>query len=669
MIVRGALSRTLLGLIALAASLTASPSARAQVTVDMVMADGVKLRTDVYALTFDPQPVLLVRTPYGREGFAELGWTLAADLEAMVVVQDVRGRGGSEGEDVVFRADAADGRETVEWMEALGWSDGVVAGWGGDALSITQMLMAPGAPPAYRCQHIVAGTADLPDGAVYVGGVRRVELDAWLESQGVPEVAAEWAAHPDPDDPWWEPVRVDAAERAQVEVAGLQVTGWFDLFLQGTIDWHVGLQGAGGDGARGRQKLVIGPWAHDGGSGELAFPGVDEGDPRGLLEDTWAAECLHALTPLDAAGDPHDGPAHGSAWDELAPVWVFVMGPTELAHGPGNVWQSFDAWPPPAVHLPLYLREDGRMDLEPPEGDEPPDAYSHAPFAPVPAVGGSHLTLPSGSYDQAEIEARADVAVFSSPPLEEPAEVVGALEARLFVHASAGATDVVVRLTDVYPDGRSMWVASGLRRFKGAGKPQEVVVDLWATAYVFGAGHRIRVSVSGAMAGAFEVAPEPFTALVTHTAAQPSHLLLPVRAGLGVDEVPLPPDEDAPGGAEVLVADGPGADAGGGAGDALAADAFDAGGDEQDASEIGPSEDAADAGGPPAGDSSSTPDTGAGADTGPGPAAEETVPGAGSGGCGGCGGGDQPGPWGPLAALVAGWLVRRRLSLAGAERA
>ena len=91
-------------------------------TVDLVMSDGTHLRTDIYAVAGEPAPVILVRTPYGRTAMGPVADELRAKYNATIFVQDIRGRGESEGVDSVFRDDAADGRETLEWKRRRGYN-------------------------------------------------------------------------------------------------------------------------------------------------------------------------------------------------------------------------------------------------------------------------------------------------------------------------------------------------------------------------------------------------------------------------------------------------------------------------------------------------------------------------------------------------------------------
>ena len=117
------------------------------------------------------------------------------------------------------------------------------------------------------------------------------------------------------------------------------------------------------------------------------------------------------------------------------------------------------------------------------------------------------MNIQAGPYDQRGIESRDDVLVYTSPVLTEPLEITGRVKVELFASSSALDTDWTAKLCDVYPDGRSMLVLDGIRRAKFRDsyeqarllEPERVYrfeIDLWSTALVFNAGHRIRLSIS-----------------------------------------------------------------------------------------------------------------------------------------------------------------------------
>ena len=497
--------------------ITLLPSlAQGQTTVNFFMADGVELATDIYATTFEPQPVLLIRTPSGRSGLEELAWSLVNRYDVKVVVQDIRGHGDSGGEESLFATAASDGLDTLGWMDTLGWSNGVVGGYGQSITGYEQLLIAGAGDPSFKCLYLQNTSANLPHAGIYEGGIRRSEFDLWAKGQGAPWAPAEWDLHPNEADPYWELLHFSDADAALVNVPGLHMTGWYDVNFKGAVEGFRRLQDFGGPGAAGRQRLVIGPWAHKGGTGDLNFPNAMDSETVLEWEKAWASDCLHGEV---------------GALDALPEALVYLMGADE-PEAPGNVWETFEIWPPASTEVPLYLRNKERLTTSPPGVGELGQLFEHEPLSPVGTIGGRNLRIGQGPKDQAEIEAREDVAVYTTDPLKDPVTVVGNIRANLWILSDWDITDVVVRVTDVYPDGRSMLVASGVKRVGKQLSEQLVEVDLWATGIVFNAGHQIRISISGAMNGAYTPAEERFTALVSNNLAFPSHLSLPVLSGL-----------------------------------------------------------------------------------------------------------------------------------------
>jgi putative CocE/NonD family hydrolase len=153
-------------------------------------------------------------------------------------------------------------------------------------------------------------------------------------------------------------------------------------------------------------------------------------------------------------------------------------------------------------------------------------SYEHDPGRPVPTVGGNNLTplMGAGPRDQRSIEVREDVVVWSSDVLERDCEVEGLPQVKLQVTSDAVEFDLHVRLCDVYPDGRSMLVADGVRRTTGG----TVTVDLPPIAITFLRGHRLRLILSGSNYPRYELNPKPGRQSVTK-----GELLLPIR-GMGI---------------------------------------------------------------------------------------------------------------------------------------
>jgi putative CocE/NonD family hydrolase len=140
---------------------------------------------------------------------------------------------------------------------------------------------------------------------------------------------------------------------------------------------------------------------------------------------------------------------------------------------------------------------------------------------------------------------------YTSAVLQQDLTVVGPVKAVLYGLSSAPDTDWVVRLCDVWPDGRSMWVCDGIlrARYRNSLAREELMVpgqiyqfevDMWATAQVFPAGHRLRIHVASSdfpwydrnlnTGGPFgeEINGQVAVNTIFHDATRPSHLVLPV---------------------------------------------------------------------------------------------------------------------------------------------
>lgn len=514
-------------------------------TIMVPMRDGIRLATDVYQPAgLGPFPVVLVRTPYGREVIGDLG-TNGAKRGYVVVSQDTRGRFGSEGENLPFATDGwgalADGFDTCAWLVRQSWCNGRIGTYGGSAVGITQLLLAGSDPPGLVSQHITVGAPNLYRDCIYPGGVfKKAMIEDWLRaSKFSPAALSNWTAHPI-HDAYWRERELDR-RYGRVHAAALHIGGWFDIFAQGTLDAFVGYQEQGGRGARGRQRLVMGPWTHgvfQDKAGELKFPNGKK--PPGDGADTWR---WFEATLKGRETTPVPGPA----------VTYYVMGDVDDPSAPGNVWRQTDRWPPPAQLQRWYCHADHGLSLTAPGARQAGLEYTYDPANPVPTTGGPQLTLPAGPRDQRAVEARSDVLVFSSPALPGPLEVTGRVRLQLWAASDAPDTDFFARLCDVYPDGRSFNLCEGqLRaRFRKSfererwlqpGRPERFEIDLGSTSIVLQRGHRIRLQITSSSAPGYDPNPntgEPFRAsgrrqiarnTVLVDAAHPTLLRLPVVA-------------------------------------------------------------------------------------------------------------------------------------------
>ncbi len=502
------------------------------------MRDGIHLATDVYLSESNvlPHGTVLIRTPYNKNdmkstgnNWAELGWP--------TVIQDMRGRYASEGIDTVFRNAHTDGPDTLDWIADQLFCNGKIATFGGSALGINQYYMAGANPDHLACQYIQVATPNLYKHAVQQGGQFRLSLvERWLEGQGSLYILDDYFAHENYTLDYWGNVSLDGKWK-NVNVPAIHIGGWYDCFAQGTIDGFLGYQYEGGPGAVGKSKLIMGPWTHSTGrqQGELMYPenAVDN------ISFYIFSDMVQQYT-MD----------NGNNFDDWPPVIFYVMGDVTNKSAPGNEWLTADDWPIEYNPLPVYLTEDNLLtDSISPSSSS--FSYEYDPTKPVPTVGGQNLNIARGPYDQQSVESRDDVLVFTSNVLSDPVWVTGPIKARLFVSSSCVDTDFTVKLTDVYPDGRSMLITDGILRmrnrngcdhweFMEPGEVYEVEISLWSTSYIFNEGHQIRISISSSNAPRFLPNPNTKAGIAKNETYQiaentvfvgnnhPSHIILPL---------------------------------------------------------------------------------------------------------------------------------------------
>ncbi len=509
-------------------------------TVMVPMRDGVKLATDIYLPDGRGQwPAILFRTPYGK-GTAQGQAMMANQRGYAFVSQDIRGRFGSEGVDYpVFGHDGwgknQDGYDIVEWVAAQKWCDGKVGTVGASANGITQNMMAPSRPPHLVCQYVAVAFSSMYRQAAYQGGAFRKSLvEGWMNGNKFsPENLKEMRAHPDYDDfcKQFDPELV--AHRVNVPVMFLG--GWYDIFNAGTINSFLTIQKKGDKGARGKCRLVMGPYGH-GRSEDLIFPNTEYPKPVSMLNwfDIWMKK-------------------NGKGIDDIPIVQYFVMGDPDDSKTNANVWKTASDWPVPAKLKPFYFNANGRLRPQPPKKADASLSYKYNPKDPVPTIGGANLVITKGPKDQRPVEERPDVLLFTSRELKKPVEITGPVKVKLWASSTATDTDFTAKLCDVYPDGRSMIVLDGIIRARHRnsmekseltepGKIYEFQIDLWSTSLLFCPGHRIRVAISSSNSPRFEPNPntgkpsgmDDETKVATNTiylnAKHPSYILLPVVA-------------------------------------------------------------------------------------------------------------------------------------------
>jgi putative CocE/NonD family hydrolase len=468
------------------------------------MADGTVLLADRWysPATVRSAPVLLIRSPYGRQQFGVLG-RIFAERGYQTVVQSVRGTFDSGGRFDPFRQERDDGRATLAWIEEQPWFTGIVGAFGPSYMGLAQWAIVPDAPAYLEALALQITASDVRTAAVYPGGSFSLETGAfWLQQMEFQDKGLtrylwamatsrkslapayrtlplrdadmatfghrvgfyqDWLDHASPGDPWWD--EVNFSPYAALAPPSSHLAGWFDLFLLSQLDDYVRARQAGREA-----RLTVGPWTHSG-------PGALAAGLRDALE--WFDIQLRRRP--DRSGRDR--------------VRLFVMG--------SDRWVDIPEWPPAAQAQRWYMGAGGTLSTSVP-ADGPPDSYRYDPADPAPGLGGATLDVTlAGSRNQRRREDRPDVLVYTSAPLPRDVTVAGPVEAEIWLRSSRPHFDVFVRLCDVDRSGRSRNISDGMLRvdpYMCRPDPDgvwRIGVRMWPTAMTFRAGHRLRVQLSG----------------------------------------------------------------------------------------------------------------------------------------------------------------------------
>ncbi|MDB5406777.1 MAG: hydrolase CocE/NonD family protein [Rhodospirillales bacterium] len=497
----------------------------------MTTRDGVRLDADVYRPeTTEPCPMLLMRQPYGRRiastiCYAHPSWYAARGY--IVVIQDVRGRGTSEGTFELFANDLADGADTVAWAASLAGGSGNVGMYGFSYQGTDQLLAAAGDAPALKALAPAMIGWDLRTDWAYENdafclqaglgwatqiGAETARLagdtaafDAFFQAaRALPvntPIAArppymtqhahhthygEWLDRP-ADCDYWRRIS-PSAFRETLDLPMLFIGGWYDSHLPGTL---AGFRDRAAPNPE-TTRIVVGPWAHFPWGRRLA--GRDFGpDAVGRIDQLQIRWFDHWLKGIDTG-----------LLTEPA-VRLFDMG--------RNAWREFGAWP--ESRTTLYLAGDGRASIDETEGalevvapaDASCDFIVHDPWRPVPSVGGAYGT-PNGPADRSTVDARPDVLTFTTSSLDAELRLAGDVAAELFLACDAPSFDVSCVLCRVLPNGQSIPLAQGYRLVKsGTDLANAIVVPMRATCATIGLGERLRLAVAASCFPAYPINP------------------------------------------------------------------------------------------------------------------------------------------------------------------
>ena len=504
----------------------------------LTLKDGVALAADVYRPAGEgPWPVLLMRQPYGKQiastvVLAHPSWY--ARHGYVVVVQDVRGMGASEGDFDCLRQELSDGAETVAWARGLEGSNGKIGLYGFSYQAITQYLALAGGAEVDAMAPAMGSFAPDRDWAYEGGAFRYAGMLGWAQQMallkalhdgdrkthtelsalnGLLETARYLTERPalshlkrwiDNLESDWDQVSPERLLRdVSLDIPVLHTGGWYDFMLEGTLAADRAFRKAAPETAH----LAIGPWAHmpwNGASGSVRLPKAEE----------WSVDRANlAFFDFYLKGIGSPPPA----------VTLFDMG--------ACCWTAFDQWPATfekslllaSGGLAATLANDGRLADVAGDGE---DVLVSDPFRPAPLVGG-HMGEPSGFVDRAAADDRSDVAVYTTAPFAQDFTLCGPVRADLAIATKAPVFDLVATLSLVTPTGSVNVIQTGITRTRNTGAP--VSVGLRTAYLTVPAGFSLRLSLQAAAWPAFSLhaqdpasadGMEPLTLAIRHAASR-----------------------------------------------------------------------------------------------------------------------------------------------------
>jgi putative CocE/NonD family hydrolase len=497
--------------------------------VKIPMRDRISLTADIYRPkgVDIPLPVLLMRLPYGRAiastcTYAHPSWY--AHQGYIVVIQDVRGCGTSEGEFYPFCNEYEDGFDTVEWCaKELEGSNGKVGMYGFSYQGVTQFQAAVQQPYGLVTICPSMATVDLYHGWFYFGGAVCLDFDLswalqlaqnrawylqqepqatllfeaqkqiakWLESTPLSEIELfknesfgnfgafffDWIGNQKANDEYWQKLN-PLSYFDRFDLPALHIAGWADIFIEATINTYRQAKAI----TKQPQHLIVAPWQHlpwlpkvgEIDFGESAISKIDQ------LQIDWFNFWLKGIE---------------NGISDRRPVQLFLMGK--------NQWLDLPDFPKAVITQTFYLYPQKELNLQQPLADNQlPDIYVYDPRNPNPST-------PYGFYDQRHVHQRWDVLVYQSNELIEDLAIAGIPKFILYAVTTAPDTDWVVKLLDIYPDGRQMLVSMGVLRakfYKSWTEPNwiepdavnEYQIKLRPTCQNFAKGHRIGIAIASA---------------------------------------------------------------------------------------------------------------------------------------------------------------------------
>jgi hypothetical protein len=513
------------------------------------MRDGIRLSAYLYLPEGEGKWPVVFEQRYADISGAGTRKT-AADLARRgfaVAMVNFRGSQESEGAYVGYRAlawgEKKDGYDACEWLATQSWCTGKVGTFGSSQGGFAQNFLAVTQPPHLVCQYMVDTGLSLFQEGYRIGGVTRpgrfADFGANCRNPADNDaLLAEWDQHPNYDDYW----RAEdcGLHFAEMNVPCFTIGSWYDFMVQGSVASFSGRQHHGGANSRGKQWLLLGPWLH----GRLN-KGSKVAEMQYPENATWP-EVDHMVRWFD-----HWLKGVDNGIEKDPAVRYYVMGATAEAGAPGNVWRTAQDWPPAAKSASYHLRAEGKLAAEASGDKVSHTTYESDPLNPMVMPGRAFL----GAKDARPFETQKEVRIWTTEPLAESVEWNGEVKAEIWLSSTAPDTDVLLRVSDVYPDERSMLIMDYPLRARyregwdkqvllTPGEPARLSWHIGWTSIVFAKGHRIRVSIASTGAPLYEPNNQTggvqtrdwmkearsATNTIWHDADHPSRIIVPIMS-------------------------------------------------------------------------------------------------------------------------------------------
>ena len=473
---------------------------------------------------------------HGSSYFAERGYA--------VIDYDVRGTGNSAGssQDIYADDERRDAYEMVEWIAAQPWCTGNVGLWGMSYRGVVQWQVAKQQPPHLKAMLVGSANTDVYLDWTYPGGALRPYMfdsyssimTAYNFSPPDIEVAGQkwseiWREHLENNRPWglgyithpvhgpyWRDRSLEP-DYDRVTVPTMVYSGWVDPYPTPGLRAFSKVEVP--------KRALIGPWGHSWPENALPGPRID-----GRVEFLkWFDQWLKGID---------------TGVLEEPPITLFVRTYSEphprMADEDAGFFRYEKEWPLARTqYKAMHFHSGGRLSQElSASAQEERDTYTYHPAVGITSGiywGGGILPW-AMPIDQRHDEAYS--LTYTTPVLKEDTEVTGEPKAVLYVSSSADTAYFHVKITDVAPDGTSKWVADGglLGSHRNShaepeplepGAVYELKIPLKYMAYLFPAGHRIRIDVASAdFQNAWPTA-KPAVNAIHRSKKYPSHIVLP----------------------------------------------------------------------------------------------------------------------------------------------